>query len=839
LTCALMNGTREEKDRKNAGIYVCNPRVKKILSFGLSFFRALHGNAAAMIFCLGMSAMLAQIIMTRELMVAFYGNELAIGIIFAAWLLMVSAGSLVIRPFLSRLNENDVRTLIAALLAGLAIILPLLIFAARALRIFFGVPPGEYVPFGPMVAGAFLVLAPICLIIGIVFPGACRLPALGRKNVAGIYAAESAGSMIAGMAFSFIFVFLLPPTGLALLASICAVCGAALIAPRALARGICALAAIFMTALLIFPGPVKALENRGLRLRWESFGVLSRGGQQSGGKAKLIESCDSRYQNLALIEAEGQKTIYGNGQVMFVFPDEIFTEQKINFIMAQKPSARKVLLIGGNPVGDIPELLKYPLEKLVHVELDPLINRMLAKNAGADYQQAGRDPRLEQCLMDAPRFVKQVEVKKGKDGKKEKFDVVIAEGLAPTTIVLNRLYTVEFYRAISNLLAPDGFFYTAVESSELLQDEAATLAASIYKALQTVFPQVLVTAGPRNQFFAGQKNAPLTFDGNILYERWRSSPCAGVKTKYFRPEYFLNADEISAEKTDFVRRRISSLPAPANTALKPVSAFYNLFLWSRYSSSHLEPFLNWLKGLKFGWIAGGLGTICFLAILFMGAVFGKRTARGHEWPARLALVTVITATGFSGMALELILIFIFQTFLGYIYASIGLIIAMYMLGMTLGAWVVRKYSGGEESGRKKSWRLLLELDALLLFIALGLPVLMKGNWDFSATWPLAGAIYMLTLLTGWAGGVQFILANNLMEINSKVAGSMASHAALLNAADLAGAALGGISIGIIFLPLFGFAGTCYLLAILKTGSCSLIGVFLYFNTRHFDSRRCC
>ena len=56
-----------------------------------------------MMFCLGMSAMLAQIVMTRELMVAYYGNELAIGIIFAVWLLMVSVGSLVIRPFLSRL----------------------------------------------------------------------------------------------------------------------------------------------------------------------------------------------------------------------------------------------------------------------------------------------------------------------------------------------------------------------------------------------------------------------------------------------------------------------------------------------------------------------------------------------------------------------------------------------------------------------------------------------------------------------------------------------------------------------------------------------------------------
>lgn len=241
-------------------------------------------------FCLGMSAMLAQIVMTRELMVAFYGTELAIGIIFAVWLLMVSAGSLVIRPFLSRLSENGIRSIITVLLVIFAIILPLLIFA-----------------------------------------------------------------------------------------------------PRAAARKIAWLAAIVLTALLIFPGPIKALENKGLRLRWESFGVLPRGVQHFNGNARLIDSRDSRYQNLALIKSEGQQTLYGNGQVMFVFPDKISAERKIHFIMAQKPSARKILFIGGNPVSDIPELLKYPLKKLVHVELDPLINRMLAENAGADYQQAMRD----------------------------------------------------------------------------------------------------------------------------------------------------------------------------------------------------------------------------------------------------------------------------------------------------------------------------------------------------------------------------------------------------------------------------------------------------------------
>jgi spermidine synthase len=846
--------------------------MNRTMSFRSRLPAAFEDKTTLMMFCLGMSAMLAQVVMTRELMVTFYGNELAISIIFAAWLMMISAGSLVIRPFLSRLSENSLRALVTILLVLLAAALPLLIFLARALRILFNTPVGEYLPLGQMTAGTFLVLAPLCVIIGVIFPVACRLPDPGKRNVAGIYAAESAGSMVAGMVFSFMLVFLFTPFGIAFIAALSALCGAILAAPAKAGRITCAAAILGLGILLFIPKAIDVIEWKGVMLRWEAFGILPRAEETTGAKPRLEASIDSKYQNLALIKSENQATMYGNGKVKFVFPDPISAELKISFIMAQNPFARKILLIGGNPADELPELLKYPVDSLTHVELDAAIFRLLAGAGSVEYRHAVSDPRLKQYLMDAPRFVKEA------TDKNEKFDVVIVEGPEPTTLALNRLYTVEFYRAISRILAPDGFFYTAVESSENLQDEAARLAASIFKALKVVFPQVLVTAGTRNQFFSGRLDATLTFDGKVLYERWRS---AGIKAKYFRPEYFFNADEISAEKTDFVRRRISSRPVSANTAFRPVSAFYNLFLWSRYSSSHIESFLGWLKGLKFKWIAGGLGMILFAALLFMSAMLRVKNARRHEQSARIILAAVIATTGFSGMALELILIFMFQTFLGYIYTSIGLIIAMYMLGLALGAIAVKKYSA---AGYYECGKLLLGLDALLLFIALGLPVMMKGGWYFSAEWIMAGAIYALTLLTGWAGGAQFVLANYLLgkKINplpfspdisksrdrtastfDRCSGrslerqscpsasgtdlsanikfgtekdrdenkQIARDAALLNAVDLAGAALGGICTGIIFLPLFGFAGTCYLLAILKTGIILLIGALLYFLAR--------
>ena len=803
-----------------------------------------------MMICVGMNAMLSQIIMTRELMVAFFGNELALGIIFATWLLMVGAGSMAVRPFLAKAKENHLKWSLMFLLAALAIILPILIFTARALMLIFRVPLGEYMAFLPMIASAFITLAPVCLIIGIIFPCACRLAEIENDGAALVYTAESTGSMFAGLLFSFVLVFCLSPFEAALFAALTGMLGAALIAPTGFPKIICRLAAAGLIAIALFPAPLKVLEQKAVDLRWESFGILPRKNIQHSAKTpRLIETKDSRYQNLALVENAGQKALYGNGQVLFAFPDEIVAEQKISFIMAQKPFAKKVLLIGGNPASDIPELLKYPLQSLVQVELDAAINLILRRNTGPDYARALRDKRLQQCLMDGPRFVKQT---------KEVFDIIIVEAPEPATIALNRFYTVEFYRAISRILAPDGFFYTSIQSSEDLQDETGNLAASVYKALRAVFPRVLASAGTRNQFLADKEK--ITFDGQTLYERWKQ---AGVKTKYFRPEYFLNADEISPGKIAFVKQRLLSLATPANTALHPVSSFYNLLLWSRYSGSRIESFLNSLRKLSAANVASGMAAVFVLALIAM-IIVKRRSGRKDDGALGATLTLVIAATGFAGMAFELILIFMFQSLLGYIYASIGCLIAMFMLGLAGGAFLIGRfmkklttnYTDCTDAKKRLSdsisvirvirgkfllsaqsrWILLLALDAAFVLIGLGLPLAMKAGEIISAGWPVAGIIYFLTLLTGLAGGAQFVLAIDLMngtpnsEIqNPKSKIGNAHHAALLNAVDLAGAALGSLSICVIFLPLFGFAETCYLLAMLKVCSLLLVSTFLFLH----------
>ena len=194
--------------------------------------------------------------------------------------------------------------------------------------------------------------------------------------------------------------------------------------------------------------------------------------------------------------------------------------------------------------------------------------------------------------------------------------------------------------------------------------------------------------------------------------------------------------------------------------------------------------------------------------------------------SRSMLVLVIAATGLCGMALELILIFVFQSLLGYVYSKVGLIVAMFMLGLTLGAFGAPRLI---RRGARLQWRAFAGMEILLIAEAACIPWLMTGLSSGLMPWIPWGwveaLIYGAIAWTGALVGAQFALVNELLKNAAPAmpgrdtAGSgQGITAALTNAADLVGAALGGLAVGVLLLPLFGITATCFLLAALKVAS---------------------
>jgi hypothetical protein len=61
----------------------------------------------------------------------------------------------------------------------------------------------------------------------------------------------------------------------------------------------------------------------------------------------------------------------------------------------------------------------------------------------------------------------------------------------------------------------------------------------------------------------------------------------------------------------------------------------------------------------------------------------------------LALATIFVA-GFTSIFVEIIVVLSFQIFYGYIYSMIGLIFTLFMLGLTMGAFIMQRIASERE-----------------------------------------------------------------------------------------------------------------------------------------------
>lgn len=257
--------------------------------------------------------------------------------------------------------------------------------------------------------------------------------------------------------------------------------------------------------------------------------------------------------------------------------------------------------------------------------------------------------------------------------------------------------------------------------------------------------------------------------------------------------------------------RFRSAAVPLNSDLRPVAHFYNLRLWSRYSESGIEEGLRRLQkirssGLLLSMAAGGL---VFLAAgcLLRRTAPGATRVRG-AWSRTMAGLLVCT-TGFCGMALEIALLLVFQGLYGYVYTRMGLIVAIFMLGLVLGApcgrWLARRSA-------KSVWVALAGIELVLLLVALAIPHLAALASARCATVAVEVAIHAVIALVGWAVGAEFPMGNRVF---CAAGGTVGTAAAITDASDHLGAAVGALVMGVLLVPVYGVGTACVLLAAVK------------------------
>ncbi|MCX6356259.1 MAG: MFS transporter [Candidatus Aureabacteria bacterium] len=782
----------------------------------------------AAVFLLGAYTIVAQVTFVREFLVVFLGNELCLGIIFSSWFMGIALGAAV--------SARRARGAVAgeraflSLAITLALISPFVLIVIRLIRSLLSVPPGEYIPFARLLISTWFLIIPFSFFIGLAFPFACllRIGERGVRNVGRVYVLESLGSIAGGALFSFALVGRVSTVHI-LCGGSAALCLVLFLLswepPRRLsARLVTGIpcAAFFMILVTGAAGKIDALT---IGARWRS---LNPG-------LPLVASVESRYENIAVGERAGQYDLFGSGQYYFSFPDPYGYAAVTHVIMSEHPDPRRVLLIGGGVGGMIPELAKYRLELVRYVELDPAIITVTEKFLSPAEARMLHSPPVEAYYGDGRRFVKQTE---------ERFDIVVVNVPDPSTAMLNRFYTREFYEEAKRILAPGGILAARLNvPSDYYGEEVGNYAGSVYRTLKSVFPDVRVTPTEEMLFFAASESGIISSDLSVLQKRWAER---GIVTDYFGPNHFLAW--WLPERVEFTRKALETYGKRIlNTDMKPVTYYFNLILWARYSGSAIAHILSRIENAGPVWYLGLL-LVLFVSRLFyiflsgtgrgrtlypppskgegkgggvIPCAYSQKSGKNHiflsgagrERASAFHALLAIAAMGFTAMALEIILIFAFQNIYGYVYQMMGLIVALFMAGLATGGFIANTLVRNV-SRRWPLWLGFLECALALYLLVIPLIVARVG----SASGHTEYLFMALIMITGFITGAGFPISN---QIYTQHVSDIGSAAARVNGFDQFGACAGSILTGVIFVPLLGIPATCLFLLTLN-GLCGIL-----------------
>ena len=190
------------------------------------------------------------------------------------------------------------------------------------------------------------------------------------------------------------------------------------------------------------PGDMKELHH----LLSNSHRVLYEGGTR-GDRVRVLETKDVR--------------LYLDKQLQFSSLDEqIYHEALVHPALSMVQKRDRILIAGGGDGFAIREVLKYPDVKHIDlVDLDPLMIH-IARNIPKVASLNGR------ALLDKRVSVHQKDIQVFQKEQKEQYDVIIVDLPDPGDEILSRLYTVEFFSKLSNLLTEDGILVCQSHSPE-------------------------------------------------------------------------------------------------------------------------------------------------------------------------------------------------------------------------------------------------------------------------------------------------------------------------------------------------------------------------------------
>lgn len=671
------------------------------------------------LFTVGFVSSAIQLLLLREIMNISGGYELIAGSFLGSWLIASAAGA----AMALKSNLNNVLKINLLFFLGPVVSIFLLMMLTRLF-----LNPGETPSYLASIIFTFCVLLPFCFISGFTFIKLVS-EADGVKDLTAgkSFAVETAGGILAGILISFISIASLNTYQTIILIVIFGLTYTVTSQLSLNRRNlmIFRISVLVISSLIIISAPDRMFRQFLLR------GVT------------VSSSVDTPYGNITKGVYGEEESIYYDHRLLYYSDDMIEREEDIHYPMLQLDDPENILLISGSLNPHLAEINKYKADKVVYVERDPA----LIKTERIADTLLIPDIIIEN--KDAYTYIKDTD---------EKFDAVILLLPPPSSLLLNRFYTYEFFNDVKSVIKPGGVFSCAPGiNPDYLNKESVYFFSSVYNSLKTVFSHVRPVSGNKLYLIASDSEISISFCE--LAEK------KNINNLYVGPDYL--ADDLIALKTDQIMSAIDET-VKLNHILTPVGTFY-------FQAYNLSKSIN-----------EKIPSFILLAILFILPLLTVR---------RSNLLMYFSSSALAGY--EIILLLILQSAVGNMYQVTGLILAGLMSGLAFGSGlripVLEKLTF-----RVKSW--LLIICYLAMYFAIKIIIISDDKVIVTGALILSGFIP-----AAFTGSLFREFTRN---------GSGSSNASAVYSADLAGSAIGCIIFSGFAVPFIGMRSSLLFFPIL-------------------------
>ncbi|OQY01337.1 MAG: hypothetical protein B6I26_04650 [Desulfobacteraceae bacterium 4572_130] len=605
----------------------------------------------------GIYSVTAQLVIIREFLSLFAGNEFIIAIIFFNWLVLGGIGtsfqqistkfispSLAILSFLS----------LFLCFTGLFTIIFLRIF--HKTLFFYGFEPGFYKTF----IFTFLLSAPYCLVLGFLLPFTLYI----IKNISSkfssiqVYMADNIGDALGGALFSFILVFFFTPVLSVFLSCIPLMYFSFILILKNKKTNIKIILCVIFVFVLILMG---------LGLKFENFTLNKK-------NCNLEFYKDTPYGRVEVHKYMNDYTFFANGVSLFNRENTKLAEEIVHYGLSQIQNHKDILFVSCVP-NAFSEAIKYVPENIDYVEIDPEVSKAMFK-----FSFLKKFDSVSNIKDDARKYLNKT---------KKKYNAIIMCMENPDTFQANRYYTKQFFVLAKKHIKKNGVFVFSIKGFDNYPEKNLLKKIScLYATAKTCFKNIMILPSSETYFIMSDK--PLNDDIPLLLSKKK------INTLYIK-NYFYG---------DITKQRIKNLlnmidkNAMLNLDFEPNIIKYSFNHWfSKFNSSpfvfglicfvifilyiislrkietilfftgfaamSFEILIIFVFQILFGciYLKTGIIVTVFLTGLFFGALFGEK------WFGGKCFIKKINKTDFKKILLNLdiLIVLLILIFAGMIF----------------------------------------------------------------------------------------------------------------------------------------------------------------------------